>query len=139
MHRIVLKDVLVFPNWGLSLANYRRIAIATITGALLGILCIIGVGARIQGGYSENTIYLLAVWYNRVIMGLLIGTAGDITIIRSTKEKNYGNAILRGLIFGLILTSATLLLSTTIFDLIGWLAGLAYGPIIDIVATAMEK
>jgi len=121
------------------LSNYRRVVIATITGVLLGILCIIGVGARIPGGYSANTIYLLAVWYNRVIMGLLIGTAGDITIIKSTREKNYGNAIVRGLIFGLIITSATLLLSTTIFDLIGWLAGLAYGPIIDVIATATEK
>jgi hypothetical protein len=121
------------------LSRYRRIAIATVTGALLGILCIIGVGARIPGGYSANTIYLFAVWYNRVIMGLLIGTAGDITIIKSAKEKNYGNAIVRGLIFGLIITSATLLLSTTIFDLLGWLAGLVYGPIIDVVATVTEK
>ncbi len=129
----------MFRYWGSNLSNYRRVVIATITGVLLGILCIIGVGARIPGGYSANTIYLLAVWYNRVIMGLLIGTAGDITIIKSTREKNYGNAIVRGLIFGLIITSATLLLSTTIFDLIGWLAGLAYGPIIDVIATATEK
>jgi hypothetical protein len=118
---------------------YRRIVITTITGALLGVLCIIGVGARIPGGYSANTVYLIAVWYNRVIMGLLIGTSGGITIIKSTKEKNYGNAIVRGLILGLIITSATLLLSTTIFDLLGWFAGLAYGPIIDMVATATEK
>lgn len=118
---------------------YRRIAIATVTGALLGVLCIIGVGARIPGGYSENMIYLLAIWYNRVIMGLLIGASGSIVIIKSTKEKNYGNAIIRGLIFGLVITSATLLLSTTIFDLMGWFAGLLYGPIIDVIATATEK
>ena len=31
--------------------NYRRIAIATLTGAVLGVACIIGVGARIPGGY----------------------------------------------------------------------------------------
>jgi hypothetical protein len=118
------------------MSSYRRIAIATLTGALLGVLCIIGVGVRILGGYTANTVYLLAVWYNRVIMGLLIGTSGHITIIKSTKEKNYGNAIFRGLIFGLIITSATLLLSTTIFDVMGWFAGLVYGPVIDLVATA---
>ncbi len=120
------------------MTTYRRIAIATVAGALLGVLCIIGVGARIPGGYSANMVYLIAVWYNRVIMGLLIGTSSDITIIKSTKEKNYGNSIVRGLMFGLIITSATLLLSATIFDLMGWFAGLLYGPIIDVVATATE-
>jgi hypothetical protein len=138
MHRIWLKERCGTHRWGAILSSYRRIAIATLTGALLGVLCIIGVGARIPGGYTANTIYLLAVWYNRVIMGFFIGTSGDITLIKSTKEKNYGNAILRGLLFGLITTSATLLLSTTIFDIMGWFAGLVYGPIIDLVATSTE-
>ncbi|MBN2230533.1 MAG: hypothetical protein JW779_13175 [Candidatus Thorarchaeota archaeon] len=121
------------------MVSYRRVAIATLTGALLGVLCIIGVGARIPGGYSANMIYLIAVWYNRVIMGLMIGLAGDVSIIKSTSEKNYPNSIARGLLFGLIITSATFLLSDTIFDLMGWFAGLLYGPIIDAVATLTEK
>ncbi|TFG31090.1 hypothetical protein EU527_13320 [Candidatus Thorarchaeota archaeon] len=120
------------------MSNLRRIAIATIAGALLGVLCIIGVGSRIDGGYS-NMIYLLAVWYNRVIMGLMIGFAGTVTIIHSEKEKNYLNTIVRGLILGLIVSSATLLLSESIFDLMGWFAGIIYGPIIDTVATTTEK
>ena len=121
------------------LTNYRRVAIATLVGAMLGVLCIIGVGSRIPGGYSANMIYLIAVWYNRVIMGLLIGFVGDMKIIGTTQEKKLPNAILRGLMFGLIISSATLLLSDTILDLLGWFAGIVYGPIIDIVATVTEK
>ncbi len=120
------------------MVSARRIGIALIVGALLGILCIIGVGSRIPGGYS-NIVYLTAVWYNRVLMGLMVGLAGGITLIKSDKNKNYINAIVRGLLIGLIVSSATLLLSETILDLMGWFAGIIYGPIIDVVATATER
>ncbi|MGY5858699.1 MAG: hypothetical protein RTU63_04965 [Candidatus Thorarchaeota archaeon] len=120
------------------MTNYRRIGAAIIVGALLGVLCIIGVGSRIPGGYS-NVVYLTAVWYNRVIMGIIVGLAGGITIVKSERKKNFPNAIVRGLIIGIVVSSATLLLSETIIDWLGWIAGIAYGPIIDVVATATEK
>jgi len=122
----------------IELVSARRIGIALIVGALLGVLCIIGVGSRIPGGYS-NVVYLSAVWYNRVLMGLMVGLAGGITLIKSDKDKNYINAIARGLLIGIIVSSATLLLSETILDFMGWIAGIIYGPIIDVVATAIEK
>ena len=118
--------------------NYRRIAIATVTGALLGILCIIGVGARIPGGYLPNIIFLLGMWYNRVIMGLLIGFAGDVNLFTSASEKRMVNAALRGLIFGVLVSSA-IFLSTEFRDIPSLFAGFAYGPIIDLVATWTEK
>jgi hypothetical protein len=119
--------------------NYRRIGISVLIGALLGVLCIIGVGARIPGQYS-NVIYLTAVWYNRVIMGLMVGFAGHVKIIKSENEKNYVNPIVRGIIIGLVVSSATLLLSDTIpLDWLGWFMGLVYGPIIDVIATATDK
>ncbi|MHA1135917.1 MAG: hypothetical protein ACTSSE_05465 [Candidatus Thorarchaeota archaeon] len=119
--------------------SYRRIGISVVVGALLGVLCIIGVGARIPGNYS-NVIYLTGVWYNRVIMGLMVGFAGHVTIIKSEKETNYVNSIVRGIIIGLIVSSATLLLSDAIpLDWLGWFMGLLYGPIIDVVATVTQK
>ena len=73
--------------------NYRRIGIATIMGALLGILCIVGVGGRIDGGYAANaTIFFF------VSIG---GSMGP--------------------------------------DIMGWFAGFAYGPIIDLISTYTEK
>lgn len=119
--------------------NYRRIGISTILGALLGVLCIIGVGGRIPGGYDANMVYLLGIWYNRLIMGVLIGFAGGWTILKSENQKNLGNALIRGIIFGILVSSATLFQSATITDYLGLLAGFAYGPIIDLVATYTEK
>ena len=118
--------------------NYRRIGIATLMGAVLGVLCIIGVGARIPGGYLSNLVFLIGMWYNRVIMGLLIGFAGDVNLFSSTNEKRLVNAALRGLIFGILVASA-IYLSTEFRDLLSLFAGFAYGPIIDLVATWTEK
>ncbi len=118
--------------------DYRRVAIATITGAVLGVACIIGVGARIPGGYLPNIIFLIGMWYNRVIMGILIGLAGNMVLIKSSGEKNLRNAVIRGLLFG-ILVSFAIFLSTEFRDIPALFAGFAYGPIIDLVATWTEK
>ena len=121
------------------MVNYRRIGISTVLGALLGVLCIIGVGGRIPGGYETNMIYLLGIWYNRLIMGVLIGFAGGWTIIKSENQKNLVNALIRGIIFGILISSATIFQTAAFIDYLGLLAGFAYGPIIDLVATYMEK
>jgi hypothetical protein len=123
---------------GIKVPNYRRVGIATLTGAILGILCIVGVGARIPGGYLPNLVFLVGMWYNRVIMGLLIGFAGDVNLFAGADEKKLVNAALRGLIFG-ILVSLAIFLSTEFRDLLSLFAGFAYGPIIDLVATWTEK
>jgi len=47
-----------------------RMKTAIIIGAILGIFCIIGVGFRF--GYKGNTVYLLGIWYNRLLMGVVI-------------------------------------------------------------------
>ena len=107
----------------------RRIGIAMISGAALGVLCIIGVGSRI--GVNGNESYLIGMWYNRVVMGLLIGLSPEIIIISDDEMKN---AAIRGLLLGFFVTTA-ILLSTNFKDFPSYFAGLAYGIIIDIVAT----
>ncbi|MGD2072289.1 MAG: hypothetical protein PVG65_02230, partial [Candidatus Thorarchaeota archaeon] len=92
-------------------------SISVIVGMLLGVLCIIGVGARIPGGYLSNIVFLLGMWYNRVIMGLLIGLAGDIQILKDKNWSKYANAGLRGLIFGVLVSSA-IFLSTEFRDVL---------------------
>jgi len=105
----------------------RRVMIGVIAGALLGILCIVGVGWRI--GFEGNEMFLFAMWYNRVVMGLMIGLAYDVKLIKSDK-----NFIVRGLILGLVLTLA-ITFTSEFRDWPSFFAGLAYGPIIDGVAT----
>ncbi|MFW6064599.1 MAG: hypothetical protein ACOC8Y_03380 [Candidatus Natronoplasma sp.] len=105
----------------------RRVGIGILAGALLGILCIIGVGWRV--GFNGNEMFLFAMWYNRVVMGLLIGLAYDVKFIDS--DKNY---IVRGLILGLVVTLA-ITFTSEFRDWPSFFAGLAYGPIIDWAAT----
>lgn len=116
---------------GQKTMNKKRLGIATITGAILGILCIIGVGLRV--GYTGNELYLLGMWYNRVVMGILIGFAGDLELVKSS-EKKWINTLIRGFLLGLMTTSA-IFLSTAFRDIPAWFAGMVYGVIIDLVAT----
>ncbi|MFO7966649.1 MAG: hypothetical protein R6U44_03520, partial [Archaeoglobaceae archaeon] len=111
--------------------NYKRLGISILLGAVLGILCIIGVGSRV--GMTGNEWYLFGMWYNRVVMGVLIGFAGSWQLIKGG-EKDLKNAGVRGLILGTIVTSA-IFFSTGLKDVPAWFAGIAYGVIIDVVAT----
>ena len=108
--------------------NHKRITVSILTGAFLGIFCIIGVGTRI--GFNSNIIYLIGMWYNRVIMGLLVGLAGEIILI----ENDSNNSILRGAIIGLVVTTG-ILLSTSFKDIPSFFAGIIYGIIIDYIST----
>lgn len=121
------------------LVDYKRIVISVVLGALLGVLCIVGVGTRLfAGAYLENMLYLFGMWYNRVIMGLLIGFAGGVMIIDRENPKSLANAALRGLILGALVSSA-IFLSDAYQDVMSLLAGFGYGIIIDIVATQQTK
>lgn len=117
--------------------NLKRIVLATIIGAVLGIFCILGAGGRV-GGWTGNEILLIGLWYNRVIMGVLIGFVGELLLFKSEKNGKWLNPIVRGTIFGL-LVSLQFYLSTTFLDLLTFLAGIMYGIIIDILSTFLTK
>ncbi|MFW5898393.1 MAG: hypothetical protein ACOCT7_00900, partial [Candidatus Saliniplasma sp.] len=69
------------------------------------------------------------MWYNRIVIGLMIGLAYDIKIIDSDK-----NFIIRGLLLGLIV-SLTITFTSEFRDWPSLFAGIAYGLVIDFVAT----
>ncbi|MFW6003888.1 MAG: hypothetical protein ACOCPT_05650 [Halanaeroarchaeum sp.] len=105
----------------------RRLAIGILVGAFLGIFCILGVGLRI--GFEGNLLFLFAMWYNRVVMGLVIGLAGGLTLV----DSRY-NVFVRGFVLGLVVTAA-IAFTSEFRDWPSFFAGLAYGVIIDWVAT----
>ncbi|MBS3761304.1 hypothetical protein [Halodesulfurarchaeum sp.] len=105
----------------------KRLAIGVLMGAFLGVFCIIGVGLRI--GFEGNKLYLFAMWYNRVIMGLVIGLAGGLRFI----DSKY-NVLVRGFVLGLLVT-ASITFTSEFRDWPSFFAGLAYGILIDWVAT----
>ena len=106
----------------------KRMKICLITGALLGIVCI--VGASVRSGFQSEPYFLFSLWYNRVIMGLVIGLSG-----RGIKLLN---VVIRGAVLGLIVSFA-FYSSTGFTDVVSFLAGILYGVIIEAVAFKMDQ
>jgi hypothetical protein len=105
----------------------KRLKTSVVVGALLGVFCIIGGSVR-AGGLAGNELYLLALWYNRVIIGLTIGLAGQWRLVNGAR-----NRYIRGALLGFLVSSA-FFLSTEMRDTIAFFAGIVYGVIIEYVA-----
>jgi hypothetical protein len=114
--------------------NKKRFFLSVGLGMLLGIFCIIGVSQRIPSYITNNFKYLMAAWYNRVIMGIIIGLSGEIIIITN---KNI-NPILRGAIIGAIVSVGFGLLGQTI-EIMFFIAGIGFGIINDVVTSKLIK
>jgi hypothetical protein len=111
--------------------NSKRLWTGIGMGAILGIFCIIGVSQRMPPNIENVPMYLAAAWYNRVIMGIIIGLSGELSI---GKLKGLPNQILRGAIIGLVVSFAFGLFSQTPEYLyIG--AGVVFGIINDVVTS----
>lgn len=101
----------------------QRMKISIVAGALLGVVCILG--AQLRSGFEREALYLFAFWYNRLLMGAVIGLAGK------TQELN--RALARGALLGLLVSFA--FYSATGFgDAVGFAAGIVYGVIIEYAA-----
>lgn len=101
----------------------KRMKVSLLTGAVLGVFCIIG--ALVRSGFQMETYLLFSLWYNRVLMGLVIGLPWAHTGI----SKLLG----RGAVLGLIVSFAYYS-STGFTDIVSFLAGIVYGMIIEYVA-----
>lgn len=100
----------------------KRIIISLITGSILGIVCIIGATLRYQD--TVSTIYLFSFWFNRLLMGLVIGLADN--------DISFNKRIIRGVFLGLFVSFA-FYSATDFYDLTGFLVGALYGVIIVVV------
>jgi hypothetical protein len=103
----------------------KRAVIGLLCGAVLGIFCILGLNLRM--GNQVTGMFLFATWFNRVIMGMMIGFYSPIS------NKIVHSAI-RGGLLGLII-SCSLYVATDFLDSVGFIAGIFYGVIIDIICT----
>ncbi len=106
----------------------NRLIVGLIVGSLLGIVCIIGANLR-YGSTLSNT-YLFAFWYNRLVMGFVIGLL--------PMTRTVGFRLVRGLIVGLLI-SFMFYSSTAFLDITGFLAGGAYGVIISLAIDYWDK
>ncbi len=109
----------------------KRLRDSLLLGAVLGIFCIIGIGLRL--GFEGNALFLFSAWYNRVILGLVIGLAAPLVFI-----KGSANRFIRGGVLGLLVSFAWFA-STDFIDPLGFAAGIVYGVIIDALITNEAK
>ena len=101
----------------------KRMKVSLLAGAALGVVCIIG--ALIRSGGGNGAVFLFALWYNRLLMGMVIGLMEDI--------KETPHLILRGAVTGLLVSFA--FYSADGFgDAVSFLAGIVYGVIIELAA-----
>ena len=101
----------------------KRMKVSLLAGATLGVVCIIG--ALIRSGGSSGAGFLFALWFNRLLMGMVIGLMEDI--------KETPRLILRGAVIGLLVSFA--FYSADGFgDAVSFLAGIVYGVIIELAA-----
>lgn len=98
----------------------NKLKSALIGGALLGIVCV--VGAYLRSGGTASPTFIFALWFNRVIIGLVLGAPWQVT----SKKK----ALLRGAILGLLVSFA-FYTSTGFQDHISFIAGAVYGAILE--------
>lgn len=105
----------------------NRILVCLICGAILGVVCIVGAALRFDG--QKDFIYLFSLWYNRVLMGLVIG------VCPAMKKLPY--ALLRGVVLG-ISVSFAFFATTGFVDVISFIAGAVYGLIIGAIAFRFE-
>lgn len=100
----------------------RRMKIALISGMVLGIFCVIG--AYVRSGFDATVNDIFSLWYNRVIIGLVIGAPWP--------KRKLPLVLIRGIVLGLMVSFAYY--STTGFtDHVSFLAGMVYGLIIEII------
>jgi uncharacterized membrane protein len=98
----------------------RRMIESLIGGVLLGLVCVIG--AYVRSGFTASPTFVFSLWYNRVILGLLVGAPWPIV--------NRNKALLRGALFGLLVSFA-FYSSTGFADHISFVAGVVYGVILE--------
>ena len=106
----------------------QRMIITLVTGALLGVFCIVGAQTR-----TVETLmgwYLFAFWFNRFLMGFVFG------LLPSSKDHLI--LVSRGVLIGLLI-SFSFYAATEYFDLLGFLVGAFYGLVIEYVVYGIEK
>jgi FtsH-binding integral membrane protein len=110
----------------------KRIIVAAVTGALLGVLCIFGASQR-AGGWAGNELMLIGLWFNRLLMGLVIGSSVMPLYEKRIWHNHYLIAATWGLLVGL-----GWYLASGMHDLTAFLVSILYGLIIEFVARKVD-
>lgn len=106
----------------------KRMNVSLLAGAVLGVFCIIG--ALVRSGFQIEYYLLFSLWYNRLLMGLVIGLPWP--------RIGMPKLLVRGAVLGLIVSFA-FYSATGFTDVVSFLAGVVYGVIIEYLAYRSER
>ena len=106
----------------------KRMIKGLVGGAILGLFCV--VGAYIRSDYTASLNFLFSLWYNRVIIGLVVGAPW----VKTTRIR----ALIRGAILGL-LVSFSFYSITGFQEHVSFAAGILYGLILEVWLSRPEK
>lgn len=98
----------------------KRMKKALIGGMILGLVCV--AGAYVRSGFTASPTFIFALWFNRVIIGLVVGAPW--------KKTTRKNALIRGGLLGLMVSFA-FYSSTEFADTVSFAAGIVYGGILE--------
>lgn len=111
---------------------WKRLAIALVVGILTGIFCAYGTMNADVPGLLVDFGLLATIFYNRLLIGLVVGLAGGIVLVKGELL----NAGLRGAILGALVS-----VGITFYGggeiLVAF--GLVYGLVGDLLATKFGK
>lgn len=106
----------------------KRLKLALLGGAVLGIFCV--VGAYLRSGGTASPSFIFALWFNRVIIGLAVGAPWETT--------NKNESLLRGALLGLLVSFA-FYSSTGFVDPISFIAGVVYGILLEVWLSKLDN
>ncbi len=106
----------------------NRMKASLMGGAVLGVVCVIG--AYVRSGFTASPGFVFSLWFNRVIIGLAVGAPWS--------PASRGIRLLRGAILGLTVSFA-FYSATGFADMVSFLAGIAYGMILEVWLEQREK
>jgi hypothetical protein len=107
--------------------NIRRIKISTALGALAGIVCLYGTMTSLPGVLSIPI--LATIFYDRILLGFVVGISYGVKI----------HPLIRGAAIRAVVTLLIAIPSSIIGGALLMGAGIAYGIIIDLVATRFSR
>ena len=98
----------------------KRLKHGLILAGILGLAC--GIGAYIRSGGTADMNFIFSLWYNRLIIGLVIGAPWPM--------KSRFPSLVRGGLLGLIVSFA-FFMTSGFQDPVSFIAGIVYGVIIE--------
>ena len=114
--------------------NSKRMQIAVVISGILGLFCVLGTTTVNLIMVGTSLPMLAHIFFNRVLIGLMIGLGGDLKLADSSME----NTILRGAMIGAIVSVGPALIIGN-GAMLFMIAGAIYGAITDYAATKYGK